>query len=914
MARRMAPNGFFANSRQNEVLTALINKHLQAAGDENLMNFANGSDFSLTTTERGIHRYVHEHLIAALDTLNTYQRNRRAQSSRLAIGPSMNRQYRNDPRTRLIELLKRWLRQHAANDHLEEDDVRRVERLCRDLLNHGDIFPARNTRSFVHTITDVYGHLQWQLREVLGQDRSCADLVDRALVLSKNLLSDAISFLLMGPTDLKQTDTLPSTEAVALWGALPADIQLVLPTRADVGLQKGTQSTWQTNCGSIIAALLSTPEAIRLFGGRSGGEARGVAIGGTKAIANAPADGLGDLVNKCIAKATEDFAAKKFKTSGLAGPFRKVERYAAREAYMEAARAVYDLSFLLGGAFTQFRTVGDGMGDYGMIRMAPWLHPFLKVLEQKVMRLKQSLEELNAEVEDALVLAKSRGTRVEAPVPTNRMCSRAHEAIDRAVIGQENHAKALMTVLEQLRARSAPERLPKVIDSLNDACVQLQAALTSSQFRLHVGDSNFAEFPSLENHAEVITANLMESDVVLTQNRALPADEPRCTELSDDEDGQVDHFAGKEENETSVASTPVKDSKIQVSCEYAETPEKHTQLAKISADAPDGPEKRRYSLGLGRMMREMSPIRVLGTGAGLGALSLSALVSGQPRPNTGARSSSASSCASSAVGGSVASELEVPGEPRGLSGSSSGSDGAKRADAGRPPLFEASLEVEGLQSCEEVTGDGNPFTPLDAQEAGRGAGNPFTASEAQDVLTEASPTQAADLTSDCQIRDARNPFAFDDAGDAGRCGGGNASPKAKVIAPSLPVPEAGFDLDEAPKPGARERAPSNTGSMRAVVFRCTSATSGLRRHDRRQIWIAEGRLHICHKGSMTAVKSIVDLCREVDESQLVHGNVITLFMRRPAGQTSEVKIYFFEFMDDEIAARFQGEIVRSRGQ
>mmetsp|Transcript_25186 Transcript_25186/g.70846 ORF Transcript_25186/g.70846 Transcript_25186/m.70846 type:complete len:313 (+) Transcript_25186:204-1142(+) len=312
------------------------------------------------------------------------------------------------------------------------------------------------------------------------------------------------------------------------------------------------------------------------------------------------------------------------------------------------------------------------------------------------------------------------------------------------------------------------------------------------------------------------------------------------------------------------------------------------------------------------MMREMSPIR--GTGAGLGELNLSRFVSGQPRPDVGARSSSASSCASSPAVGSIASEREVPGEPRGLSGPSSGSDGAKRADAGRPPLFEASLEVEGLQSCEEVTGDGNPFTPLDVQEADVGAGNPFTASEAQDVLTEASPTKEADLTSDCQVRDARNPFAFDVAAVTGGGGGGNASPKAKVIAPSLPIPEAGFELDDAPTAGARERAPSNTGSMRAVVFRCTSATSGFRRHDRRQIWIAEGRLHICYKGSMTAVKSIVDLCREVDESQLVHGNVITLFMKRPKGQTSEVKIYFFEFMDDEIAARFQGEIARSRGQ
>ena len=62
----------------------------------------------MTTTERGIPRYEHSHLVAALDVLLEYQRNRkttyfkvmgtRAQTS---LAP-----YRHDPRTRLIELLK----------------------------------------------------------------------------------------------------------------------------------------------------------------------------------------------------------------------------------------------------------------------------------------------------------------------------------------------------------------------------------------------------------------------------------------------------------------------------------------------------------------------------------------------------------------------------------------------------------------------------------------------------------------------------------------------------------------------------------------------------------------------------------------------------------------------------------------
>ena len=44
--------------------------------------------------------------------------------------------YRHDPRTRLIELLKRWLRTHAANPNITEDEA------CVNLLgrsSHEDV-------------------------------------------------------------------------------------------------------------------------------------------------------------------------------------------------------------------------------------------------------------------------------------------------------------------------------------------------------------------------------------------------------------------------------------------------------------------------------------------------------------------------------------------------------------------------------------------------------------------------------------------------------------------------------------------------------------------------------------------------------------------------------------------------------
>ncbi|OLP90735.1 hypothetical protein AK812_SmicGene27663 [Symbiodinium microadriaticum] len=118
-----------------------VKKHLE---DPSLTDIASADDFSLTSTERSLtagsrqkpfavvfsaefrRRYEHSHLVAALDVILEYQRNRkttyftvlgtRAQTS---MGT-----YRHDPRTRLIELLKRWLRTHAANPNITEDEAR----------------------------------------------------------------------------------------------------------------------------------------------------------------------------------------------------------------------------------------------------------------------------------------------------------------------------------------------------------------------------------------------------------------------------------------------------------------------------------------------------------------------------------------------------------------------------------------------------------------------------------------------------------------------------------------------------------------------------------------------------------------------------------------------------------------------
>lgn len=479
---------------QLEMLRHLVIRHIQ---DPALAEIVGADDFAPTSTDRGVLRWEHAHIVSALDILNAYQHDRKAQMGTfMGMRAGIRKQYHKDPRTRLVELLKRWLRTQAGSQAISEEELRGVSGLCRDVMNHPKLFPARNERSFMRSIAEVYDHMQWQLREVLERDRTCADMVQRTLSLSRNLLSDAVAYLLLAATDMRQTDSLPSLEVVALWQSLPTDAH-PLPNRVDPKLQYKMREAWRTRCGAMVAALVGTPWCVRLFDGAGAQEEAAAVVSASPDLDCNRASRLRrELMSPLIEEARAEFEKGNFKNSGLAGAFRKASGRAAWEAYLTAVLTAFDLAYLLGEAMVQFHRISDGLGDYGMIRVAPWLHPFLEALTEKVQRLKGCLETLNEAVDSALVLTRARGQTVEKPSPSDQMSARAHGAISRAVINRDSHAQALLGALEELRVRSAPERLPHLVEGLGDACIQLQAVLSSPEFRLCVGDS-FPELPAL---------------------------------------------------------------------------------------------------------------------------------------------------------------------------------------------------------------------------------------------------------------------------------------------------------------------------------------------------------------------------------------------------------------------------------
>lgn len=500
LASAAVPRGLSWGARgriQDEILKHLVAKHLK---EEFITQFEAAGDYSKTSTERGVGRWEHPHLVAALDVVNTYQRDRRARSSAhipyIDWRINMRRQFKDDPRTRFIELMKRWLRTNASVTVVEEDEVRRFCMLCRDLLNHSGCFPARNQRSFMRTIAEVYRALQYQLREVLEHDRSCAEIASRALSLGRNLLSDAICYLLLAPTNLRQTDSLPSVMVVELWQSLPSGPTSPLPSRADLKLQKVMKDAWKTQCGQLVAAVLSTPWAVRLFDGRGAEEE-------ATAAAAAITDGstTGQAVDFTIMLAAAEVEFNKgsfffFRNSGLAGPFRHVEKASTWKLYLTSLELVFDISFMLGEVLVQFHRISEGLGDYGMVRSASWLHPILEVLTEKVSQLRTNLSLLMLEVDELLILGPARGISAEGPVPSQQMSKRANEAISKAINGHDSLVEALLHCLDELRTKSAPERMPHVVGSIGDACSQLQAVFSSQTFKSRIGSKAIPPLPA----------------------------------------------------------------------------------------------------------------------------------------------------------------------------------------------------------------------------------------------------------------------------------------------------------------------------------------------------------------------------------------------------------------------------------
>lgn len=487
-------------SRQLEEVRYLARKHLTETW---ALEIINRDDFVLTSTDREISHDKHPRLVAALDALLTYQEDR-------GVIKDLK-----SPRMRIVELLKLWLRANAVNAKLPEDEVRRTGRFCRDILRprRSELFPSMRKRSFMVVLSEVFDEIELQLREVLERERTCAELVEEVLKMGRNLVADATAYMLLAPTDLKQTDELGSVEVVDLWKSLE---------------EKSMEKAWKTGCGSLVASLVCTPSARRLFDvsssvERGAADAAGCGCRSPRPLCNRGCgrmaavgmDWRGVPYKTCCRAcalspgerhdhdddcASAQFGKGNFKNSGLAGPFREPSQraQAARQCYLDVGKGLLDVTYLLGDVLTRFQEIGKMTGDYGMIRLAPWLHPCLEVMTRKVGTLSSQLQELRQAVDHQLVFP---GVKVKVS-GSDKQKGRAYECMRRAVgavgaAGPDSHVCKVLKSLQELKDRSAPERLPHHVDSMATALVELQDCLRSDQFHRCVGSKVFRDMPPL---------------------------------------------------------------------------------------------------------------------------------------------------------------------------------------------------------------------------------------------------------------------------------------------------------------------------------------------------------------------------------------------------------------------------------
>merc|ERR1719310_15954 len=121
-------------------------------------------------------------------------------------------------------------------------------------------------------------------------------------------------------------------------------------------------------------------------------------------------------------------------------------------------------------------------------------------MTRKVDTLSSQLQKLRDAVDDELVLPLASG--VKGPLGSEKQRHRAFERMKRAVgavgdAGPHSHVRKVLKSLQELKDRSAPERLPHHVDSMAKAFVELQDCLGSDQFHRCVGDTLFRDMPPL---------------------------------------------------------------------------------------------------------------------------------------------------------------------------------------------------------------------------------------------------------------------------------------------------------------------------------------------------------------------------------------------------------------------------------
>ena len=523
-----------------------------------------------------------------------------------------------------------------------------------------------------------------------------------------------------------------------------------------------------------------------------------------------------------------------------------------------------------------------------MIRVSLWLHPCLDSVIEKVQRLQCSLKGLSKAVDGELVIAKARGRTLKKPLPSERMASRAHAAAERALVGQDCHLSALLQALEELKTRSSPERLPHVVEGLGDACVQLQNVLTSPQFRARVGDAFPQRLPSL---AYMTAGN----------------DQRPTPQLMDTTEA-LGACSDPEDHEPSGPSGPSGPSP------FAAEAEEHHEVA----DVADGSHSMCFFLFESTRRRSLSTLwstfRALGRTTAPPALPARLTT---PYPTATAATTTATTATTPTE---LVSELSPEGW---ISHTNSGGRISwHHTSLGPAPWQRPEMEDELLNA--------KPVSPTETPSHV----SPATGTRASGASPQIRDTNPFSDQPDTQPSDTE-PQPTDEAGfgmtPSTTISPRGRSPEAKQWTSFADSSPFAADVRESRPRASTMPGFLQKGCLRAEVQRLTTSVQGWKAHDSRSLLITGSQLLIYQKGSIDQVKTVVDLCEDVERCSLLSDNVLSLEVRRKRRRSSslsrfasrsscnscdevEKKLYFFRFEPQELAQQFCEIISTSRNR
>ncbi|CAE7356813.1 ppiA [Symbiodinium microadriaticum] len=169
------------------------------------------------------------------------------------------RKAKADPKTLVCELLKTWLREHAADTAPAPQEVEAYRNFCSKLMVQKDRWRGRSwipQGTFVKMLAEVAHELDKLLRVRLRDAKDARRLFEDLGRLSYNLALQTTKVLLLSGTNFSIPEAIYSLNSLGDLNRYSKPVAL-LKHKADKDVAKEMQEAWMTEAGGLLRQLLA---------------------------------------------------------------------------------------------------------------------------------------------------------------------------------------------------------------------------------------------------------------------------------------------------------------------------------------------------------------------------------------------------------------------------------------------------------------------------------------------------------------------------------------------------------------------------------------------------------------------------------------------------------------------------------